>query len=160
MSYPLIRAQAAAILGAVSGIGVVHEYQRMAATWEKFLDLFKDSNNKINGCVITRTSRVNRQITLGQKEIAHIMALRFYMGLNDADETETTFQALVDAAVDTFQDNDYETLNDTCLTTHPDWGPMNGAVGLQADIIDTRMFGSVLCHFAECKLCALELIDD
>jgi hypothetical protein len=158
MSYPLIREQTAAILGAVDGMGIVHQYQRMAATWEEFLKCFKHSDGKINGCVITRTSRVSRQITLGQKEVAHVMVLRFYMGLNDTEETETAFQALIDAAVDMF--DDYETLNDTCLTTHPDWGPMSGAVGLQADIVDNRVFGNVLCHFAECRLCALELKGD
>jgi len=49
-----IRTQIKTILEGVSGIGIVHEYERWAADWKGFLDLFKDANGWINGWSITR----------------------------------------------------------------------------------------------------------
>lgn len=157
MSYPLIREQTAAILAAVSGMGIVHQYQRLSTEWGKFLNLFKDSGGKINGAVITRSGVSERQAGVGQKQTAHIMTIRFYCGLNDADASETAFQALIDAARADFAAN--KTLNGTCDTTHSGWA-LGGPLGLNVRVIDNRMFGSVLCHFAEADLAALEQTDD
>lgn len=163
MSLENIRAQTAAIAAGVDGIGVVHEYERWAADWNKMLALFKvedDDGSRINGLMITRKTTARRKVNVGEIELAHVLVLRMVMGLKDAAATELTFQALVDALADAFDDNDNETLNDTCDTIRPDWGPMEGAVGLQIDIVEPRMFGSVLCHFFEGRLCALETKED
>lgn len=155
MSYPLIRAQVATVLATVDGMGVIHAYQRWAADFQKFLTFFKAAG-KINGCVITRTALAREQRTAGEKELAHVMTIRFYYGLRDDDASEHVLQQLLDDAGAAFDAK--ETLNDTCDTIHPDWGPMDGAAGLVVDVIEPRMFGNVLCNFAEARLCALETL--
>jgi hypothetical protein len=157
MSYPLIREQTAAILAAVEGMGVVHQYQRLATTWGKFLELFRDQNKKINGCVITRTSISEKQNGVNEKQTAHMMILRFYCQVNDAEASEIVFQQMLDDARAAFKAN--KTLNDTCSTTHSAW-TLGGALGLNVKTIDNRMFGSVLCHFAEADLAPLEQTAD
>jgi len=154
-----IREQIAAILAAVDGAGVVHQYQRATAgDWGKFLNLFQDADGKINTCMISRTDTAQQKVTMGEKELAHIFTLRFYYGLRDEQATELTFQEMLENVREAF--NESETLNDTCLTTIPDWGPMNGVAGLQIGGVSIRFFGNVLCHYAECRLCALDREED
>lgn len=156
MSESAIRAKIKSVLEGVSGMGTVHDYMRLTKSWDTFLTMFK-SGDKINGWHFSRRAIATRQNTIGEKESAHIYQLRGYYGLKDDDASEKTFQALIDAVSAAFDDD--ETLGDTC-DTHPDWGPMTGAVGLQADIIEHRVFGTVLCHFFEGRLCAVETISD
>jgi hypothetical protein len=151
-----IRQQICAILGAVNGMGRVHEYQRFASDWSGVLAKFKDPDGRINAWTISRVSSATRQVTIGEVERAHVYGVTGIYGLQDDIASEIDFQALVERAWTAF--NDDETLNRACVTTHPDWGPMNGAVGLQIDKIEIRMFGNVLCHVADCRLCAVELI--
>jgi hypothetical protein len=148
------------ILEGVSGIGMVHDYERWADTWEKLLELFRDSNKKINGWTFTRRTTKRQRTTLGETEKAHIFVLQGIYSLNDADGSEKVFQNIIENVVEAFDEN--QTLNDTCLSINPDWGPMDGAVGVQVDLVENRMFGKtkILCHFADCRLCALETIAD
>ena len=80
--------------------------------------------------------------------------LRKIMVLNDADETGIVFDANLTAIEEAFEDN--YTLNGTCMTTTPGWGPMEGKTEMQIDLIEERMFGGVLCHYAELRICAIE----
>lgn len=152
-----IREQIKTILAAVPGIGVVHDYERFNKDWNKFLSLFQDSDGRINGCMFTREKCPKNQNTLGEYEKAHIFVFRFFMGLSDSEGTGVIFDDHLEDVESVFRDK--ETLNDTCSTTHPQWGPMNGVVGIQLDLSENRMFGNVLCHYAEMRLCAIEAIE-
>lgn len=154
MSLALIRAQIKVILGGVTGIGIVHDYERWTNDWNTLLTRFKDSNSRINGICFSREKWQERQSTAGETEVAHVFLFRRIMGLKDEQTTGITFDDNLDAIRSAFRGN--KTLNGTCLTIDPDWGPMEGAVGLQGDLIDIRMFGAVLCHVAEMRLCAIE----
>lgn len=154
MSRASITAALAAIIEEVPGIGMVHARDRYSPDWTKFLENFKSAEGKINGCLITRKTTVKQRRTIGEVERGHILVIRMIYGLQDAANSAEAFQLLVDA-VEAAVDAD-ETLAGTCETTNPDWGPMAEAVGLQIDTIDIRIFGSVLCHYAECRLCACE----
>jgi len=71
--------------------------------------------------------------------------------LNDDDNTETTFQDLIETIRATFR-TDYN-LNGTCRTICPEWGPGAGRFGIQCNVIDERMFcRKVLCHYCELSL--------
>lgn len=153
MSRVSISAALAAIINQVAGIGQVYTRDRYSPTWSKFVEDFK-KGDKINGCMITRKTTAKQQRTLGEVEKGHVFVLRFVYSLQDASDSEAEFQALIDL-VEAAIDAD-ETLNGSCETTHPDWGPMAGAIGLQIDTIDFRQFGTVLCHYAECRVCACE----
>lgn len=158
MSEAAIRAAIKSTLESVSGMGTVHDYVRWADNWGDFLSLFKTESNKINGWCFSRVKTPMLQRTIGEVERAYIYTLRGYYGLKDSDATEKTFQALIEAAQEAFLTD--ETLGGACETTRPDSGPMNGAVGLQADIVEIRKFGTVLCHYFEGRLCAVESVSD
>lgn len=149
-----IREQIKVILQGVPGIGVVHDYERWIPDWMKLLELYKDADGRINGCAFAREKREKRQATMGETEKAHIIVFHRVMGLRDSNATGIIFDDHLEVLADAF--DDYETLNGVCRTINPDWGPMEGVVGLQIDAIAIREFGKVLCHYAECRLCVIE----
>jgi hypothetical protein len=156
MNLPAMREQKKVILAGVPGIGVVHDYNRLAVDFGKMLNLFKDADGRINGCMFAREKTAKRLATIGgaPQEKAHVFLIRAIMGLKDDQATGIIFDELLTAIEEKFED--YYDLNGTCLTTIPDWGPMAGQAGVQIDLIEERMFGNVLCHYAEMRLCALE----
>ncbi|MDY7034558.1 MAG: hypothetical protein SV375_00120 [Thermodesulfobacteriota bacterium] len=155
MTIEAITGQIAAILAAADGEAVVHQYQRLATVKNDFVDLFKGSDDKIHAWTITRIKTASQKET-SLTEFAHVFAVRGYYGLKDADATELVYQEIIEDVVAAFDNEDAETLNDSCLTINPDWGPMAGAIGLQVDVLEARMFFGVLCHFADCRLGVIE----
>lgn len=153
-----IREQIKATLSGVSGAGVVHDYERWANTWQKFLDLFKDADDKINGWTLSRIKVAQGMGSFSQIERAHIFRLQKVYGLKDGDESGIVFEDHLQAVVDAFDADD--TLGGTCTTCTPNWGPMEGLTGLQIEKAEARTFGSVLCHYGECRLCAIEFVED
>lgn len=141
MSLATIRAQYKTILQSVPGIGVVHDYERWSADWDKFLAQFQDpASKKILGWTITRERSAESFKTGSGYSRMYTMAIRGYMGLNDTDASEKTFQDLIETVCDTFRGK----------TT------LNGVVEqveapLQVDSIDLRQLGSVLCHHCELR---------
>jgi len=155
MSLKDIREQIKVILSGVEGIGIVHDSEKFAGDWRKYLDLFHDPvSGRINGCFFKRESRHERQRTLGETEIFHIFVIRRFMGVKVADDTGVLFENTDELVVAAFKNK--KSLNKTCLTIDPDWGEMQGAVGLQVTVNEQRMFGGVLCHYSEGRLCAIE----
>jgi len=159
MSLEAVREQLKVILSGVSGIGVIHDHQRFAGEWGKYLAMFQDADGRINGCEFYREKMLKNQNTMGEREKAHIFVIHRFMGLRDADATGIVFEDHIEDIDAAFDPIALETLNDTCRTINPDWGPMDGALGIQVDICELRMFGNVLCHFAELRLCAIEAIE-
>lgn len=154
MSVPAMREQIKTILLGVTGIGVVHYYNRRATDWNKILERFKDADGKINTVMFAR-DKMQKRLTGGSPERAHLWRIRVIMGLKDDAATGITFDALLTAIEAAFEN--YDDLNGTCLTTKSlDWGPLAGQEGIQIETIDERVFGSVLCHYAELLLCAIE----
>jgi len=154
MSLAAIREKIKAILAGVDGLGVVHDYDRWSNDWNKMLGHYKDAEGRINGCAFAREKWQERQQTMGETETAHIFVFRRIMGLQDDRATGIAFDDHLEDLRAAFRDQ--ETLDGECRTINPDWGPMEGAVGLQGDTIEPRMFGNVLCHVAECRLCVIE----
>ena len=154
MGYSTILANIKSTVEGVSGIGKVYDYERFAANWGNMLTLFKTTGNIIHGWTISRIGTFRQHRSIGDPEIAHVFRVRGVYGLDDSSATEKTFQGIVNLVADAFDDN--MTLNGACLTLAPDWGPMANQVGLQISEIDIRAFGNVLCHHADCRLCALE----
>lgn len=151
-----IREQIKVILQGVSGIGVVHDYDRLTTDAGKMVNLFKDTDGRINAVVFRREKMEKRKITIGSGplERAHIWLIRCIMGLKDDQATGLVFDALLAAIEEEFEGNN--NLNATCLTINPEWGPMSGCAGIQIDLCEDRLFGNVLCHYAELRLCSVE----
>ncbi|MCE5212993.1 MAG: hypothetical protein LLG40_15735 [Deltaproteobacteria bacterium] len=152
MNLPEIREKLKVILSAVAGTGIVHDRERYSNDAAKFLSLFKEeSSGRINGCIFTREKFARQQRTQGSVEKAHVFVIRRVMGVKDDDDTAIMFDKNIDDILDALEAP--ETLNEGDDTTAPDWGPMAGAVGAQLEISEPRMFGGVLCHYSEMRIC-------
>lgn len=155
MSRATISSALAALVGNVEGVGQVHERERWSDNWTELLEQMK-ADGRINSIMFSRRTTTRRQRTVGEVEVAHVFGLRLVYSFSDVNNSEADFQSLVDR-LETAVLGD-ETIGDSCETTHPDWGPMNGAVGLQIDVIEPRIFGKTLCHVMEGRICALESV--
>jgi hypothetical protein len=156
MSLPIIREQIKTIISGVSGIGVEYDYFKWAVQTDKMLEHFKDANGRINTAMFRQVKMAKRTTTIGggSRERARIFQIRVIMAHSDAKGTGILFENLLSAIEEKF--DSYKTLNGTCLTIIPAWGPMAGQAGVQIDLVEERMFGGVLCHYAELHLCAIE----
>jgi hypothetical protein len=153
MSEANIRTQIYTILGAVTDIGKVYDYERWAADWPTFINLFKTTIgtvDQIRGWEIGRRSVKEQRITLGiassGNEKAHGFLIRGYMRVNDAEASEKIFNALIESIATAFRAN--RKLNDTAKDHD----------FIQAEIIEFRLFGGVLCHYAELSLTVYERV--
>ena len=91
------------VLNTVEGMGNIHKYERYARNWSDVVDLLKDADSeKIHAWMISRKSTTTYKRTIGEIEKAHVIGVRAVYGLKDADNTEGTFQALLDAAQEAF----------------------------------------------------------
>lgn len=145
MSEASIRQQIYTILKTVPNVGKVYDYERWAVDWGKFIELFKDSSGKILGWEICRTGVTGNNISTVEEEDLHQYVIKGYMAVQDADQTEKKFNLKIEEIRAAFRRN--FSLSGTCeLVTPP-----------SAEVIDTRTFGSVLCHYCELKLTAQEI---
>ncbi len=153
MSLADIREQIKVILSGVSGIGVVHDYERRTNDWGKFLDLYRvEGTGKINGWTISRKATPKRLFAKGGSVATrtHHIRIRGIYGLKDDDASELIFQDLIEAIVPAFAAHD--SLNSTCFTCSPTDNASEGVDGIQVDLVENRIFGNVLCHYAELSL--------
>ena len=146
MALSDIREQIKAILSGVDGIGIVHDYVRWSSDWKKFLDLYKDADGKINGWHITRTATPSKRDNLPTIQRTHTFIFRGIYGLQDDVASEIAFQAVVEKIQDAF-DSEYN-LGGHALNSGP----------AQVNIVEPRMFGPVLCHYAKLTLEVIERV--
>lgn len=151
-NYQAILDDIAAKLATVTGIGIIHKYERQVADQAKFILLFKDSTGKICGWEITRRSATEHQ--RGAYYRHHQMVLKGYMGLQDAAETSIAFQELCDEVCAVFRGAEPE----TAAPWYYNNGDDETAAPAQVEAINDRMFGSVLCHCAEIAVSVTERI--
>jgi len=143
-----IREQIKAILSGVEGIGVVHDYERWASEWGKFLDLFRveddDGEKRINGWTITRRKTPAKTESSTHDSRVHTFRIMGIYGLKDRDASEIVFQDLIEDICAAFRAK-YQ-LNNTADNTEP----------VQVDLVENRKFGTVLCHYCELTLAVEE----
>jgi hypothetical protein len=147
MSEQTIRQQIFTTLQTVPNIGKVYDYERWSVDWNKFISLFKDNaSGRILGWEIGRSAGQGQFLNQIEEERTHHYSIRGYMGVQDADATEKLFNALIESISTTFRGS--LDLNGACMQ----------ASALSAAVIDTRSFGSVLCHYCELQLTATEIL--
>lgn len=147
------------ILEGVSGIGVVHDYERWAVDWAKVLEILKPADqDKINGWMITRTGLEEKLETFGINLAGHNILIRGVYSLDDAAASGKTFDDLIDAIRDAFRAK-YD-LNGSCQSIFLDFASMQaeGKIGIQVKINEVRTFAGVLCHYCELLLGAQERV--
>lgn len=153
MSEAGIRAAIKTTLSGVTNIGKVYDYERWAIDWATFIALFKTTVSgvdQIRGWEIGRRSVAEKKIVIGigasSNEKTHVFIIRGYLGLNDAAETEKTFNALIEAIATAFRSD--KTLG----------GAARDHDYIQAQTIDMRIFGGVLSHYCELTLTVHERV--
>lgn len=140
MSLSAQRTRIKAILDGVSGVQNTHNRERYAEQWSDYLDLFKTAGNKIDGWTmqmegapeVAGTSRTNYR--------GYAFVLRHIYGFDDTNGSQITFEDFNETVCDALRaDPD---LNGTATISSPP----------EIRISELRMFGSVLCHYAEIVL--------
>jgi len=135
------------IVSAVANTGQVHARRRWDADWSKFLNQFKST---ISGKAQVRAWMVTREgwsadpgDSFGEVQRIHRMLLVGALGVEDASDTETTFQALIEAICDAI-----DTRRDLGLSAVTDYsvGPCS------VRTIGIEPVGAVLCHVCEIEI--------
>ncbi len=153
-NYLAILADIKTNLEAITDIGIVHDYYRYVANPTKFVTLFSytptGGSKHIRGWEITRIRAPEHK--RGAYFRHHIFKLTGYLGLKDTDATDKIFQALIDAVCEKFR-----TASDGATWYYLD-GDNSDNSPCQVEIIEPRMFGETLCHYAEIILLVTERI--
>ncbi|OGQ60743.1 MAG: hypothetical protein A3J24_06435 [Deltaproteobacteria bacterium RIFCSPLOWO2_02_FULL_53_8] len=145
MSESAIRASIKTMLSAVTGAGIVFDYERSSVDAEKFLSLFKDATSgNIFGWEITRTGcRIEKPT---QKfKATHSYVLKGYYSVRDATASEKLFNLIIEAVVAKFLSVKIADTQGICLP--------------QIALIDTRVIGGVSIHHAEVRLDVAEIVE-
>jgi hypothetical protein len=134
MSESLVRGMIKTVVEGVANVGIVHDYERWANDWSVFLDRYKTTvgaTTVIRGWTITCASWSQDHASR-----AYTFKIRGIFGLDDSAASEKTAIGLVE---------------DVCeaLNLSSDWDEGEGA---ELTVFEPRMFGSVLCHYAEITL--------
>jgi len=147
MGLAEIRTQIKTLLETVPGIGKVHDFERWTTDWNAFLNYFKDSNNRINGWVITRSETGERlQSPEAVNVSTHTFVIKGYYGLKDSLESEKIFQDLIESVRSVLRVN--STLNGTCRRTYPP----------SVTILANRPYAGILMHQCEIQFKVEEYI--
>ena len=150
MSESALRTAIYNAVNGVSNVGVVYDYQRWADDWGAFLDLFKKT---VGGVDQIRGFEVGyrgfQPIDPREFQGIHLRIHNFvvagYLGLDDSASTEKTMATLAETVADALEDNAAL----AALAFHD----------VETSLIyETRMFGSVLCHYAEIGVEVSEVI--
>lgn len=143
MSEAALRSYIVSLVESVSGIGVVHDYERWAAQWSDLLALYK-TNNVLNGWYVTRRRTEAQWEAMPVIRRRHEFEVCGIYSLDDSAGSEKTFQALIEA-IDAAVRFDHSLGGNAIIA-----GP------LQVEEVEARMFGSVLCHYCRLLLPAEE----
>jgi hypothetical protein len=145
MSEAAVRAQIKSSMQAVTGIGIVHDYERWSRSLAEFLALMT-SSGQINGWMIHRQQTTSDWQSTGQILLTHTYKISGLYQLDDVAISETTFQALLDAIFTAFKSN--ITLNGAALRCHP----------IQIENVDVDELGGRLFHSAQLSLTVEEIV--
>ena len=146
MSQADILGEITTIVAGVSGVGVVHDFERSSRSPAEWLDIMT-SGGKINGWTISREATESEWEFHTTNRLRHVFRIKGYYAVDDAAASEKTFQALVDEVRKAF--NGHETLSGDALIS----GPCQiDYVGIREIAPDTGYY----LHVAELTLAAEE----
>lgn len=152
MSHAQIRDALQDLMLTVPNIGQVHNRERYIREEAKFSALYlytpAGGVKQLRGWWLRRTATQERSLGVGRNLEIHTWAMRGYMSLNDEEETELEFDALVEALRDKVRLD--PTLGGICEQSPLNDG--NATDGLQVIDCAPVLFCGVLCHSALLEL--------
>ena len=131
MSEVTARAAIKTALDGVNQIGVVHDYDRWSNDWGAFLSQFKWRDLIRTWMITCNAIGLEEQVLDGSVQERFTYLIRGFFGLADADKTEIDAIAKVIEARDAL-------VATTLIYELP-----------QVTTFENRIFGNVLCHYAE-----------
>jgi len=145
MSDTTLRAEIKAKLDSMTGIGVVHDYERFAVDPAKFLMLFQDFTTRlVYGWEIGKAGIRLERYTNTEHKVTHNFLLKGYYSLKDLNATEKLFNVVIESILIKFAN---EQLYGASKVITP-----------QAPNIQARLFGGILCHYAEIEMPVTEIV--
>lgn len=150
MSYTTVIGQIDTTLKTATGLtnAKFYKYDRLEREWGAYLSAFKDTtNNVIHGYCISRVSWDEIREASRSNLRSTKWLIRGYYSLGSSGATESTFQGYIDNINTVFSAD--PTLAGTVLSVE----------NFNLDIFEARMFGDVLCHYAEMSLTTMEQIN-
>jgi hypothetical protein len=151
MSTSTIRAAIAATISGISGIGLVHEFERYSKRQSDFVEFFTEGR-KLLGWIVQRRGTEERAAAVDYNRVIDRWEITGFMALEDAAQTELTFNTKIDEIRDAFRSD--ETIGGVVESIQ-----VNGLYGVQVDGIEPVMFGATLCHRARLSLSTVTTID-
>lgn len=145
MSQATIRTDIYNAVAAVTDVGKVYDRMRWFDDWGAYLSLFKTTINsvpQIRGWSIHYAGIPQAAYThFGDGEqVTHRFIIRGFMRVDDSAESEKTAAALAESVRNALEDNaTLQQATDTRYHSDPVTMP----------IFEERVFGDVLCHYAE-----------
>ncbi len=148
MTEATVRAAVYAVVNAVPNKGVAYDYERHSTTWQAYLTLFKvtvGSTDQIRAWTVACASFTQERIEFRTEGKAGLLRtyqfiIRGYLGLDDSAATEKTAIALAEDVIEALDD---------ATTIRPPTAGYYDAQPAQLRTFELRMFGDVLCHYAE-----------
>lgn len=148
-TFDEIRAAIVAEMSAITGIGIVHDYERYAAREGDFRTLYLydlgAGEKQIRGWYVRRRSTVQTREVMGSHEDIHQWLIRGFMAIDDAAASEKAFDTLIEAVRERFRVN-----NNLGGVINSIYSPEGKGVELAES--QPVLFGGVLCHSARLHL--------
>jgi hypothetical protein len=150
MSESAVRGVIKTTIQALDNEGQVHDYERWANDWDAYLALYKTTiggADYIRGWTITcEAMPTTLHQTNGVKIREYRHRVRMYWGLDDSAASEKAAFAKCEELCNA--------LDDSAL--HGDGYYLADPASLE--IFENRVFGSVLCHYAEIQQSTYEVV--
>lgn len=149
MSLDTVRAAIKAKLAGVSGIGVVHDYERFAKDQDAFRALYRDTDGRVRGWWFDRVGTREVDLDVATVRRIHTWRITGYLSLDDAEATGRALQTLVESIAAAFRTD--RTLGGAVLDIR-DMTLDDAPSGIQVEGVEPILFAGVLCHRAQLRL--------
>lgn len=144
-----IKAQIAADVAAVPGVGVVYQHQPIVFTEQDFKTKMLDPNGKLNAVTITRAAMPSLYESISGRKDRHQIVVRYWMAIQDTNDESTTSEFIFEGLIEAVRAalNADRHLTDAAGKRH---GFQGGPVQIKTQTY--AMLTGVLCHYAELGL--------
>ena len=157
MGEPEIKAQIKLTIQQAAPGSAVHDYERWTNDPATLLTLFKPVGEAhLRAWVFKPVQAIERPWNLTARVVLRPFLFRYVYSLVDGEASEKVALVEIEAVRAAFRAD--PTLAGRCMTTSPTVGAFKGLAGLQLEKQEHVFLGGVMCHYAELRMVAQELV--